>query len=89
MITLVLPLNDLGLCPHCIHLTLDLLILENLVDLQVHTLQPSYQFYICCFEPNELCILFRQFCNPIVLSSLEFDLSHMESVVVYFRNVYC
>ena len=65
------------LLPHRINLALDLRLLKQFIDLQVHLLQLANQVEVGLLEAHQVLILPLDLDDPLLLSPCKFHLAYM------------
>ena len=88
MLTVVLLHRSLILFSHGINLILNLCLLEQFVNLQVHLFQAADQVEIGLLELHQVLVLSLNFDDPLLLSSLEFNLSNVKTSEVNLGHLH-
>ena len=88
VVTFIFPLNIFRLITHWLYLALNLCLLKELINLQIHLLQSTNQVNIEGFKTDKHCLLLSNFGQPVILSFFEFSLTQVETTIIYLWNVY-
>ena len=86
MLAVVLLHRRRVLLPHRVYLTLDLRLLKQFIDLQVHLLQLANEVEVGLLEAHQVLVLSLDLDNPLLLAPLKLHLSHMQPCVVNFGH---
>ena len=87
MLTIILLHRRLVLLSHSVDLLLDLRLLEQFIDLQIHLLKAPDQVEVRLFESDQALLLPLNLDDPLLFPPLELNLSHMQARVVYLRDL--